>query len=195
MAQTPEFYTEQAQFLNGNLVANPNLPASGVPALNKQLKTIQKDSLIKAVNELKQNLDTALNSAQNGTVDLMSVIGNFVDDPTLLAHMIDNVGPNILASIYSLLLKFGDYDLSTVVDQKITEASSPKYTTVATLPGPAEAKVGKAHLYFDSVSGKNQLRVCLAVTTTSVNWGVFELGEDLNPTSASIRRNVYGFNI
>ena len=73
----------QADILNQGLKENSYLRPHSIPILNNQLNTIQKDSIIKAINELHMKMSIVDRSISNFMSELLEIIGNWKNNPDL----------------------------------------------------------------------------------------------------------------
>lgn len=132
MALTPEEYIIQSKILNGNINDNTNLPFSAVPILNAKLKTTEKQSLIKAVNELVSTLSSTSSTAFAYINQLVPIIGDWTTTPELKTNM-EAIGANILACIKILNDKLGMFYTRTELDAVVGNATA-KFPLVESLP-------------------------------------------------------------
>lgn len=169
MALTAEQYTVQAQTINGNINDNPNLPSSAVPALNAKLKTNEKQSLIKAINEIFNSLASTSDTAFAYINQIIPIIGDWVSDPTLKEEM-EKIGPNILASLKAINDTFALYYSKTEFDAALA-ASLVKFPIVTTLPSNATAGTG----YILAEGTNRSACFCIAVTNGVPEFAKFDL--------------------
>lgn len=169
MAMTPEEYTQQAQIINGNIQDNPNLPSSAVPVLNAKLKTNEKQSLIKAINEIFASLATTSSTAFAYINQIIPIIGDWVSDPTLKTEM-EKIGPNILSSIKALNDAFASYYSKSELDT-VLAASLVKFPIVTALP--ADATVGSGYILADGTN--RSACFCVAVVNEVPSFAQFTL--------------------
>ena len=71
----------QADILNQGLKDNPHLRPHVVPIINNQLNTIQKESVIKAVNEVYSRVIIMDRSLTTFMDELLEIIGNWKNNP------------------------------------------------------------------------------------------------------------------
>ena len=169
MAMTAEQYTQQAQIVNGNIQDNPNLPSSPVPALNAKLKTNEKQSLIKAINEIFASLATTSSTAFAYINQIIPVIGDWVSDPTLKTEM-EKIGPNILSAIKALNDSFSSYYSKTELNTLLA-ASLVKFPVVTALP--ADATVGSGYILEEGTN--RSACFCVAVNAGVPSFAQFAL--------------------
>lgn len=132
MAMTTEELQLQAKLLNEGVSSNTNLPSSPVPALNAKLKTTEKNSIIKAINELVSSLSSTSTTAFSYINQLIPIIGDWVDTPELKTQM-EAVGANILTCIKNINDRFSSFYTSDEMNA-IVSSSTSKFPLVEALP-------------------------------------------------------------
>lgn len=89
----------QYDILFEDLSNNALMPYNSVPSLNEQLATNNK-IIIKAINELDQNLDSSANKFQTFSDFYNGILGDANLDPTLRDNML-KIDENILKAVYT----------------------------------------------------------------------------------------------
>lgn len=90
----------QAEILNQGLKDNPLLRPHVIPILNNQLNGVQKDSVIKAINEVLSRVNIIDNSLNTFMGELLEIIGNWKNSPELKDNLDLMAGTLIESLIY-----------------------------------------------------------------------------------------------
>lgn len=99
-----DFYEEQSLVIGDGIETNTLIPYSSIASLNKKLITNEKNSLIKAINELFTSISSINTSSISLISDIKSILGD-IDNPDIVTifQNLSSFGTNMIDIIYTFM--------------------------------------------------------------------------------------------